>query len=115
MRLFVVLLAIFLFIRSAAQAHPNLQNSLSIAFEPSQVRVDFNASVKELSVAHGIEGLPINGVGRLETGAIKRAADDHRDYVLLYILLSAGETALEEKIIGLISPRFLADPAQTFY
>ena len=45
---------------SAALAHPNLQNSLSVAFETSRVRVDVNVSVKELSVAHGIEGLPIN-------------------------------------------------------
>lgn len=115
MRLFVVLLAVLVFTRSAAQAHPNLQNSLTVAFEPSRVRVDVNVSVKELSVAHGIEGLPVNGVGRLDTGAIKRAADDHRDYVLHHLKLSAGATVLKGKMIGLISPRFFADPVQTFY
>ena len=115
MRLFVVLLAVFVFNLSAAQAHPDLQNSLSVAFEPSRVRVDVNVSVKELSVAHGIEGLPVNGIGRLDTAAIKRAADDHRDYVLRHLKLSAGATILEGKVIGLISPPFFADPDQTFY
>lgn len=100
---------------SAALAHPNLQNSLSVAFETSRVRVDVNVSVKELSVAHGIEGLPINGVGRLDTGAIKRAADDHRDYVLRHLKLTTGARVLEGKMIGLISPPFFADPIQTFY
>lgn len=115
MRLFVVLLTIIVFQLSAAQAHPDLQNSLSVSFEPSRVRVDVNVSVKELSVAHGIEGLPVNGIGRLDTGAIKRAADDHRDYVLHHLKLSAGATILEGKMIGLISPPFFADPVQTFY
>ena len=79
------------------------------------MRVDVNVSVKELSVAHGIEGLPVNGVGRLDTGAIKRAADDHRDYVLHHLKLSVGPSVLEGKMIGLISPPFFADPVQTFY
>jgi HupE / UreJ protein len=115
MRLFVVLLTIFAVTLSVAKAHPNLQNSLSVAFEPSRVRVDVNVSVKELSVAHGIEGLPVNGVGRLDTGAIKRASEDHRDYVLQHLKLSAGTRLLEGKMIGLTSPPFFADPDQTFY
>jgi hydrogenase/urease accessory protein HupE len=100
---------------SAALAHPNLQNSLSVAFESSRVRVDVSVSVKELSVAQGIEGLPVNGVGRLDTGAIKRAADNHSDYVLQHLKLNVGASVLEGKMIGLISPPFFADPVQTFY
>lgn len=99
----------------SVHAHPNLQNALSVAFEPARVRVDVNVSVKELSVAHGIEGLPLNGVGRLDTAAIKRAADDHRDYVLKHLKLSAGTSVLEGRIIGLTSPPFFAEPTQTFY
>lgn len=100
---------------SVAWAHPNLQNSLSVTFEPSLVRLDISVSVKELSVAHGINGLPVNGVGRLDTGAIKRAAQDHRDYLLKHLKLSAGMRVLEGKITALISPPFFADPVQTFY
>lgn len=79
------------------------------------MRVDVNVSVKELSVAHGIEGFPLNGVGRLDTAAIKRAADDHRGYVLQHLKLSAGASVLQGRIIGLTSPPFFADPTQTFY
>ena len=115
MRLLVFALIILTASSLSVRAHPNLQNSLSVAFEPSRVRVDVNVSVKELSVAHGIEGLPLNGVGRLDTAAIKRAADDHRGYVLQHLKLSAGASVLQGSIIGLTSPPFFADPTQTFY
>lgn len=98
-----------------AHAHPNLQNSLAVDFTPSRVRLGVNVSVKELSVAHGVQGLPVNGVGRLDTAAIKHAADDHRDYVLKHLKLTAGTTILEGKITGMTSPPFFADPTQTFY
>lgn len=114
-RLFIVIHLIFALTLSAANAHPNLQNSLSVAFEQTRIQVDINVSVKELSVAHGIEGLPVNGVGRLDTAAIKRAAESHRAYLLAHLKLSAGGRVLEGKITSLASPPFFADPVQTFY
>lgn len=115
MRKILIFFVIFTVQIAAVWAHPNLQNSLSVTFEPSLVRLDISVSVRELSVAHGINGLPVNGVGRLDTAAIKRAAQDHRDYLLKHLKLSAGMRVLEGKITALISPPFFADPVQTFY
>lgn len=113
MRFFVALY--FILALSVARAHPNLQNSLSVAFEPSRIQIDISVSVKELSVAHGIEGLPVNGVGRLDTVAIKRAAESHSDYLLTHLKISAGSRLLEGKVTSLTFPPFFADPVQTFF
>ena len=115
MRALALTLFTLIYCTFAAQAHPNLQNSMSVGFEPSLVRVVVNVSVKELTVAHGVQGLPVGGVGRLDTAAIQRAAEGHRGYVLKHLTLSEGVTALAGKVIRLTSPPFFADPTQTFY
>jgi HupE / UreJ protein len=115
MRFWALVLVTFAFFFTAAWAHPNLQNSLSVAFEPTRVRVDLSVSIKELAVAHGIEGLPVNGVGRLDTRAIQGAAESHRDYVLKHFKVTSGPSILGGTILGLVSPPFFADPDQTFY
>lgn len=98
-----------------AGAHPNLQNTLWIQCESTLVRITLNVSVKELTVAEGVQGLPVGGVGRLDTAALKRAAEHHRDYVLSHLRVTAASIPLGGKITAVTSPPFFADPTQTFY
>ncbi|MCX8495137.1 MAG: HupE/UreJ family protein [Akkermansiaceae bacterium] len=98
-----------------AQGHPNFQNPLSVRFEPSLVRVVVGVSVKELSIAQGVAVAPADGVGRLDTAAIQRAAVEHREYVVNHLKLTASKVPLVGKVTRLMSPPFFVDPAQTFY
>jgi HupE / UreJ protein len=100
---------------SFVHAHPDLQNSLLVDLEPSRIRLEVNVSVKELSVAHGITGLPVNGVGRLDTAAIQRAAEAHRAYALSHLKVSTGQSVLAGEVTQLRSPPFFGDPTYTFY
>lgn len=115
MRLLLFSISVLIACTPTARAHANLQNAMWVRFEPSLVRVVVNVSVKELSIAHGVQGLPVGGVGRLDTAAIQRAAADHRDYVLKHLTLSAGTSDLPGKLIGVKSPPFFSEPDQTFY
>ena len=106
---------VFLVTACLVHAHPDLQNSLLVDLDPSRVRLEVNVSVKELSVAHGIIGLPVNGVGRLDTAAIQRAAEAHRAYTLSHLKVSTGESVLAGEVTQLRSPPFFGDPTHTFF
>ncbi len=114
MRSLSIIVAVFCFVLTA-QAHPNFQNPLSVRFEPSLVRLVVGVSVKELSIAQGVAVVPADGVGRLDTAAIQRAAVGHREYVVNHLKLAARQVQLVGKVTRLMSPPFFADPAQTFY
>jgi len=98
-----------------ARAHPNLQNAMWVAFEPARVHVVVNVSVKELAVAHGVQALPSGASGGTEPAALQRAAQQHRDYLLLHLRLAAGETLLSGNVRQVVAPRVFADPGETFY
>ena len=98
-----------------ARAHPIVQNCMLVEFQAAQVRVVVNVSTEELAVAHGVEAIPSRGAGTLDTAALDRAAEQHRDYVLLHLHLAAGKDVLVGKIRRVVAPASFADPTKTFY
>lgn len=96
----------------AASAHPLLQDAMWVQFEPRQVHVAVNVSLREISVAqHSADG----ATGISDSRAWERMAEQHREYILKHLTLSAGTNVLTGRVIKRTPPPFVAGPEQTFY
>jgi len=116
MKLYLTLSVTWLaLLAGALSAHPIVQNALWVEFQPAQVHVVVNVSTEELAVAHGVEAIPSRGAGTLDTAALDRAAEQHRDYVLHHLHLAAGKEELAGKILRVVPPAAFAAPDKTFY
>ena len=93
-------------------AHPNLQDSMWVQFEPERVHVAVNVSLKEISVAQGVA---ISESGGAEGEALAAAAEKHREYVRLHLRLSATGQDLTGRVLKVTPPPLFTEPDKTFY
>lgn len=95
-----------------ALAHPNLQNSMWVQFEPKLVRIAVNVSLKELAVAGQLD---LKEGEAPEAKALSSAAERHKAYLLSHLRLSLGSEALSGSVIKLTPPQYFSDPEQTLF
>jgi len=93
-----------------ARAHPVLQDALWLQFEPAQLRVAVNVSVKEICVAQQLAP-PTPGSLPAELAA---AATHHADYVRQQLTFAVGTNALAGTLVRITLPPAVADPERTF-
>jgi len=96
----------------AASAHPILQDTMWVQFEPSLVRVSINVSLKEIYVAQGI---PQSSVITSDAAVHNGILDQHGDYILKHLSLSSGKTPLHGSVIKVTPPSSIDDPVQTIF
>lgn len=95
-----------------AQAHPNLRNTMWVQFEPEQIRIAVEVSVKELSV---VAGFVWDENGSADSQILHEAARSHPKYLVRHLKLSAGETILAGQVVKLTPPPQLAGAEETFF
>lgn len=95
-----------------AQAHPLLRDGMQVEFEPRIVRVTVDVSLKEISVAQGVD-FRDNGI--VDTDALDHAAGTHGDYLLKHLTLSTNGIPFSGKIVKLTPPPLFNEPEETFY
>jgi hydrogenase/urease accessory protein HupE len=83
-----------------------------VQYEPGLVAVAVNVSLTELAVAHAVAPAA-NAHG--ETPELRRAAEQHRDYVLAHFVLRADQRLLTGRAITLTAPATFGQPDATFY
>jgi hypothetical protein len=90
-------------------AHPDLQDAMWVQFEPDGVRVAVNVSLKEMSVAQGLDpGL------RPESAEFAVAAQKHGEYLLKHLSFTAQGRILAGRVIKATAPGEIFEPEQTF-
>jgi hypothetical protein len=99
-------------VASVLRAHPNLQDAMWVQYEPGLVAVAVNVSLTELAVAHAVAPAA-NAHG--ETPELRRAAEQHRDYLLAHLVLRADQRLLTGRAITLTAPATFGQPDATFY
>ena len=95
-----------------ASAHPLLQNAMWVEFEPQQVRVAVNVSLREIAV---VQGIAVGTTNVTAAAALDRAATRQADYVLSHLVLTSGTKALAGTLVQVMPPPQLGGPEQTFY
>ena len=95
-----------------AAAHPLLQNTLWIVFEPERAHLAVNVSLKEITVA---QQLGPDADGGFDTEKIAAAAEKHRDYVASHLSLAAEGRALAGEVLKVTPPLLFTSAEQTFY
>ena len=108
MRPLLASLFAILVLAGQAVAHPFLQDAMWVLFEPGRVRVAVNVSVKEITVAQGVDGT-------ISVEALSGPAERHRDYLLKHLTLSTGGRPLPGKITNVTAPPEITEPEKTFY
>lgn len=93
-------------------AHPNLQNSMWVQFEPKLVRIAVNVSLKELAVAWQLD---LKEGEAPEAKALSSAAERHKAYLLSHLRLSLGPEVLSGSVTKLTPPQYFSDPEQTLF
>lgn len=94
------------------QAHPLLQDTMWVEFEPSCIRVAVNVSLREICAAQNITINPGSNVEKTVPGG---AAERQSDYVLKHLTFSIGTNILAGTFIKLTLPPAVAEPEKTFY
>lgn len=97
---------------SLVLAHPNLQNSMWVQFEPKLVRIAVNVSLKELVVA---SGLSLKEGEAPEAQMLSSAAERHKAYLVSHLRLSIGSEGLPGSVTKLTPPQYFSDPEQTLF
>jgi HupE / UreJ protein len=95
-----------------ALAHPILQDTMWVDFEPALVRVAVNVSLKEIHLAQGIAAGPDHPMTPTE---VDQMLDRQGDYLLGHLTLSSGEKPLKGWLVKLSLPPEIGDAAKTFY
>ena len=92
-----------------AQGHPILQDSMWVQFEPADVRVAVNVSLREINIA---QNLPTNSCSdAVSDGVLARQAD----YVLAHLKVYAGNNLLSGAMVKFTRPQSIGEPEQTFF
>jgi len=92
-------------------AHPLLQDSMWVQFEPSNVRVAINVSLREICVTQNCStNSRSSGFAALSGGVLKRQGD----YVLAHLKVSVGNHRLSGAVLKFIRPPVVGEPDQTF-
>jgi len=108
----LVFCSVFLCGALMAQAHPLLRDGMEVEFKPQLVRVTVDVSLKEISVAQGVD---IRTDGIVDTDALDHAAEVHGGYLLKHLTLSANGAPLPGKIVKVTPPPVFNEPEETFY
>jgi len=96
----------------AAQGHPLLQDAMWVQFEPTDVRVAINVSLREISVAQNLStNSSSGGFAALSDGVLARQGD----YVQAHLKVSAGNNLLSGTMIKFTCPPSIGEPEQTFF
>jgi len=95
-----------------AAAHPLLQNAMWVEFDPTQVRVAVNVSLREIST---VQGIALDSGNVTASAVLDRAAARQADYVLTHLLLTSGTNVLAGKLVQVTPPTAWGGPEQTFY
>ncbi len=109
MRAYLLTCLTFIALAAGAWAHPNLQNTMWIQFEPQAVHMAVNVSLKEIFVAQGIALTE-----KTDPDAQSRALEKHGTYLLSHLALTAGDSALPGKIIQITPPPTFTDQELCF-
>ncbi|MEY4487688.1 MAG: hypothetical protein RIQ79_196 [Verrucomicrobiota bacterium] len=96
----------------AARAHPILQDTMWVDFEPALVRVAVNVSLKEIHLAQGVADSPDHPMTPPE---VDQMLDRQGYYLLGHLTLSVGEKALKGSVVKLTHPTEPGEAAKTFY
>jgi len=110
-RVFLPLISCFA-LAHPLRAHPSQQNAMWVQFEPSQVHVAIDVSLKELAAVWGVALEPNSPP---EIAGIEEAAQKHTDYVLGHLILSVRTSALRGRSIKFTPPATMGDPERTFF
>lgn len=83
-----------------------------VQFEPSQVHVAIDVSLKELAAAWSVadkqEGPP-------DAADFLEPAQKHKSYILDHLVISSETTPLKGRVIKVSPPPIMADPERTFF
>jgi hydrogenase/urease accessory protein HupE len=96
---------------SLAGAHPLLQNTMWVQFEPTRVHVAVNVSVREIAVAQNLAAKDDN----FDNAALSAAAEQHRDYLLRHLQVTVDGRALTGKVLQITDPPIFSEPEKTYY
>ena len=95
-----------------AQGHPLLQDAMWVQFEPTDVRVAINVSLREISVAQNLStNSSSGGFAALTDGVLARQGD----YVLAHLKVSAGNNLLSGAMVKFTRPPSIGGPEQSFF
>ena len=108
----LALIVAFLGFSSKARAHPDLQNTMWVQFEPTGVRVALDVSLKELAVAQGVK---LADDGSTDTDALELASDCHFEYLLQHLTVSVDGKPLVGKFVHLTPPLIVGEAEKTTY
>ena len=95
----------------AALAHPILQLPMWVQFEPRQIRVGVDVSLRELEIAQGVALKDTPDVAGPSYQAAQRS---HGDYVLSHLHILIGGHALTGRITQIVPPASVGTPEATF-
>jgi len=109
LRFLAGLILIILVAGGSAFAHPNLQDTLWIQFEPNAIHMAVNVSEREILVAQQSSSVTAN---TLDRGSV---IEKQGDYVLSHLLLFVDGKPLAGAIKSITPPASLADPESTFF
>jgi HupE / UreJ protein len=93
-----------------AQGHPILQDAMWVQFEPTDVRVAVNVSLREINVA---QSLATNAPGFTATSDELLARQGN--YVLAHLKVSANSNLLSGAMVKFTRPQSIGEPEQTFF
>jgi hypothetical protein len=94
-----------------ARAHPDQQNAMWMQFEPTQIHMAIDVSLKELSAVWGIPEAPSPND---DTSKLRWAAEQHQTYLLEHLSLSEGKRRLFGRVVKISPPSVAGDPEKTF-
>ena len=96
----------------AAQGHPLLQDAMWVQFEPSDVRVAINVSLREICVVQNLStNFNSDKFAAPSDGVLARQSD----YVLAHLKVSAGNNLLSGVLVKFIRPPSIGELEQTFF
>jgi hydrogenase/urease accessory protein HupE len=92
-----------------AQGHPPLQDAMWVQFEPADIRMAVNVSLREINVAQNLS--TNSSSDELSDGVLARQGD----YVLAQLKVSAGNNLLSGAMVKFTRPQSIGEPEQTFF
>lgn len=95
-----------------SEAHPSQQNAMWVQFEPSQVHLALNVSLKELAAVWGI-ALPEES--STDPSSMLWAAQQHTSYIQEHLHLFEETTRLTGSVLKVTPPANFGDPEGTYF